>query len=210
MVSELMEENENNKTIKKVKNKKKRLSSFLLNITILAVAIIYGWMLTDPSFGEMLEYTGHFVITDSNVTVRLFVLQDNSYNEQSQLKDDPLIELPMMQPSSMQKYRMDITNNHEVFAATKIVLANLSGNIDELKDYIYIGCNNPKIFKYKLADILKIDEATGTYYVEFMDYYKVEAYSTQSIYWNISIDPEVGNEIQNMTFSIGNIMFLNP
>lgn len=204
-----MEEN-TNKKVKKEKMKKKKVLSFLLNITILVVAVIYAWMLTDPSYGEMLEYSGKFVITDSNVLVHLFVLQGNSYTEQSQDREDPIIQIPMMQPDSMQKYRMDITNNHDVFSATKVVLADVSGDLEDLKDYIYIGCNNPKIFKYKLADVLEYDEENGQYFIEFMDYYKVEANSTQSIYWNISVDPEAGNEIQNKTFSIGNIIFLNP
>lgn len=211
--------NNNNTEVKKVKKEKRKgykklkLSTkitVILNISIIILAGIYAWMITDASIAENIEYTAKLVVTDSNVNVKLFVLQNGSYIEQGQAVDAPLLNIDKIEPGKSIKYRFDIENKTDVLAATKIVFSNITGDLDLLKEYIYIGSTNPTIFNYKLSDILEYDEENQVYYFNFIKYFKISSKSTESIYFSISLSEQATNEVQDTSLSIDKIMFLYP
>lgn len=201
-----MAEKENN-----VKQKKKySILNILLNITILSLIGVLAWMLTDPSSGELIKYTGKLIVPENDVDVKLYVLKNNQYIEQSQDENEPLIETKLLQPGADQKYRFDITNKKQVVSLSKIVFTGITGDVDLLKDVVIINVNNPTILQFKIGDKLKYDEEHKYYYFDFIDELRIQANETISIYWNIEIDKKAGNEIQDTNLKIDKIMFINP
>lgn len=179
-------------------------------IFILLVTLSFSWMLTEDSRGELIDYEKRFYITDSDVEVRLFVLKNNVYVEQNQLEGEPLIDLRIMEPSISQKYRFDITNNNEVQAKVKIVFAELEGDLELLKKFIYVSATNPIIHKVKLADVLEYDATTDMYSFDFFNEFSIPANSTRSLYFNILLDAYSDNSVQGTTLTINKIMFIKP
>lgn len=192
------------------KVKKISIFNILLDIIIIALVGVFAWMITEASRGEITEYSGKFIIVDSNVEVKFFSLIDNAYVEQSQEEDAPLLALDYLQPGASQKYRFDISNTKNVSSSTKIVFSGITGDIDLLKDKITVTCNNPTLTTFKLSERLKYEEETDSYYFEFLDLLKIGPEETETIYWNISIDSDATNEIQDTNILIDKIMFVYP
>ncbi|MDF2865387.1 MAG: hypothetical protein K0R72_196 [Clostridia bacterium] len=201
--------------IDKKKVSKKNKTSIILNIsfsiTILALMGVFAWMVTNASEAENIDYTGRLIVTDNNVDVKLFVLKDNEYVEQSQSSSQPLIQVATLAPGSTQKYRFDIYNNIDtVLSITKIVFSEIYGDVDLLKSVVQIRCTSPKLFIYKLADIVEYDAVNEHYYFDFINKLDIPANDMISIYFNIHIDEKATNEIQDTNLSINKIMFINP
>ena len=194
------------------KNKIKKVSwlNIMLDIILVLLVGTFAWMITEASRGEITEYSGKFLIVDSNVEVKFYALIDGKYVEQGQEDTDEILTLPIAEPGSIQRYRFDITNTKEIPATTKIVFSDITGDIELLKPYIQIDCNNPTIFSYSLEQMLKYDEEKETYYIDFIDLLSIEPENTESIYWSLTLKEEAPNEVQETTFSIGKIMFVYP
>jgi len=90
---------------------------------VLILTITYAWMVTDPSYGELVEYNRRFIITDSDIEVNLYVLKNNEYVKQEHF--NPLITLDLMEPGKVQRYRFDIKNNNSIKASTNIVFTQI-------------------------------------------------------------------------------------
>ena len=61
--------------------KKKLTINVILNI-ILAVILIryaYSWMVTEPSYGEVIEYNREIIIASSGIYVEVYIYKDNDY-----------------------------------------------------------------------------------------------------------------------------------
>lgn len=190
------------------KNKKYLLMIF--NIVIIMLLTTFAWMITDPSEGEVIMYENRFVIPDSNVNVDLYVLKNNVYVLQSQNMSEQLVETNLMQPGAIQRYRFDITNIQDVVQAIKIVFTGITGDIEVLDDYITINCTNPYVFSKKLSEVLEYDEVNQYYYFDFIDSQNIPSHETISIYWNIAVSQQAGNEIENLNIAIDKIMFIKP
>jgi len=204
---------------KKTKKKKKvntlkdskLVMNILLNVAIVAMLGVFAWMVTNASSAENLDYAGHLIVTDNDVDVKLFLLQDNEYIEQLQSQSEPLIQIGELQPGSTQKFRVDVYNNVATIASiTKIVFSEMYGDIDLLKNVVQITCTSPQLFTFKLADRIKYDEVNEHYYFDFFSKLEIPANGMVSIFFNISIDENATNEIQNTYLSINKIMFVNP
>lgn len=199
------------KKIKKKKSKKWLLLNIFLNVTILIVLGVFAWMLTNASSAENIEYTGRLLVTDNDVNVKLFVQTNNEYVEQSQLLADPIIQIKTMQPGDTQKYRLDIYNNSDITTSiTKIVFSEVLGDIDLLKSVIQVKCTSPQLFTFKLEDRLEYDAVNEHYYFNFIDKLEIPANQMVSVYFNLYIDENATNQIQDTFLSIGKIMFINP
>lgn len=190
--------------------KSKKYLLIVFNIVIIFLLATFAWMITDPSLGEIIGYEGHYVVPDSNVNVDLYVLKNNVYVLQSQNPIDPLIEIGLMQPGAIQRYRFDITSVQPVVQSVKIVFTEITGDINVLAEHITINCTNPYIFSMKLADVLEYDETNDYYYFDFLESLNVPTGQMVSIYWNIAISQQAGNEIENTSFGINKIMFIKP
>lgn len=186
--------------------------SIILSIAIIIVltAVTYGWMQTDPSVGESVEYDRHFYITDSDIDVALYVLVNNSYVLQGQLPTDELITIDNAYPGQIQRYRFTLTNNNDVDARVKISFTNLGGSLNLLRNYLIFNSTNPDLFSFKLNDRLEYDDEYSRYYFDFVDSVKIPASSSINYYWNIEIDVDAPNALQGSTFTVGTIMFVKP
>ena len=127
----------------------KKNISIILNIllVVLLIGIAYGWMQTEPSMGENIEYNRDFYITDSDIDVKLYALVNNTYVLQGQQSEDALINLEEMYPGKIQRYRFELINKNDVAAKVKIIFTEITGNINHMKNYLKIH----KIFIYNYS-----------------------------------------------------------
>ena len=186
--------------------------SMILSIVLIVVLSLcaYGWMQTMPSSGENVEYNRNFYITDSDIGVKLYALIDNTYVEQGQQPTDPLITINEMYPGKIQRYRFELTNINPTPARVKIVFTEITGNINLLKNYLKIGITNPIIDNFKLSDRLEHNEEDDRYFFDFVDSVTIPAESTLNYYWNLEIDIDAPNTLQNTNLKINKIMFIKP
>lgn len=186
--------------------------SILLSILVIILLTVsaYAWMQTEPSLGENIEYNRNFYVTDSDIQVKLYVLIDNKYVLQGQYSDDELLNLDLMYPGKTQRYRFELTNINPTPARVKIVFTEITGNINLLKNYLKIGITNPIIDNFKLSDRLEHNEEDDRYFFDFANSVTIPAESTLNYYWNLEIDIDAPNSLQNTNLKINKIMFIKP
>lgn len=186
--------------------------SILLSILVIILLTVsaYAWMQTEPSLGENIEYNRNFYVTDSDIQVKLYALIDNKYVLQEQYSDDELLNLDLMYPGKTQRYRFELTNINPTPARVKIVFTEITGNINLLKNYLKIGITNPIIDNFKLSDRLEHNEEDDRYFFDFADSVTIPAESTLNYYWNLEIDIDAPNTLQNTNLKINKIMFIKP
>ena len=186
--------------------------SILLSILVIILLTVsaYAWMQTEPSQGENIEYNRNFYITDSDIQVKLYALIDNKYVLQGQYSDDELLNLDLMYPGKTQRYRFELTNINPTPARVKIVFTEITGNINLLKNYLKIGITNPIIDNFKLSDRLEHNEEDDRYFFDFVYSVTIPAESTLNYYWNLEIDIDAPNTLQNTNLKINKIMFIKP
>lgn len=186
--------------------------SILLSILVIILLTVsaYAWMQTEPSLGENVEYNRDFYVTDSDIQVKLYALIDNKYVLQGQYSDDKLLNLDLMYPGKIQRYRFELTNINPAPARVKIVFTEITGNINLLKNYLKIGITNPIIDNFKLSDRLEYNEEDDRYFFDFADSVTIPTESTLNYYWNIEIDIDAPNALQNTNLKINKIMFIKP
>lgn len=186
--------------------------SILLSILVIILLTVsaYAWMQTEPSLGENIEYNRDFYVTDSDIQVKLYALIDNKYVLQGQYSDDELLNLDLMYPGKTQRYRFELTNINPTPARVKIVFTEITGNINLLKNYLKIGITNPIIDNFKLSDRLEHNEEDDRYFFDFTDSVTIPAESTLNYYWNLEIDIDAPNSLQNTNLKINKIMFIKP
>ncbi len=186
--------------------------SILLSILVIILFTVsaYAWMQTEPSLGENIEYNRNFYVTDSDIQVKLYALIDNKYVLQGQYSDDELLNLDLMYPGKTQRYRFELTNINPTPARVKIVFTEITGNINLLKNYLKIGITNPIIDNFKLSDRLEHNEEDDRYFFDFADSVTIPAESTLNYYWNLEIDIDAPNSLQNTNLKINKIMFIKP
>ena len=190
----------------------KKNISIILNILIIAllIGIAYGWMQTEPSLGENIEYNRDFYITDSDIDVKLYALVNNTYVLQGQQSDDALITLDEMYPGKIQRYRFELTNKNEVAAKVKIVFTEITGNINFMKNYLKISATNPETFSFMLNDRLEHNEEDDRYFFDFAKSVTIPANSKLNYEWNLEIDIDAPNALQGTSLKINKIMFIKP
>ena len=186
--------------------------SILLSILVIILLTVsaYEWMQTELWHGENIEYNRNFYITDSDIQVKLYALIDNKYVLQGQYSDDELLNLDLMYPGKTQRYRFELTNINPTPARVKIVFTEITGNINLLKNYLKIGITNPIIDNFKLSDRLEHNEEDDRYFFDFVDSVTIPAESTLNYYWNLEIDIDAPNTLQNTNLKINKIMFIKP
>lgn len=191
--------------------KKKITINVILNI-ILAVILIryaYSWMVTEPSYGEVIDYNRELIIASSGIDVEVYIYKDNDYI----LYEENDIVVDNMAPNDSIRFKFVMTNTKQVATITDIVFANIYGDIDELKPYLSINCASPKNFSKSLNDNLlqtsTYDGLNITSYMKFYEDFRVEPNSTNTIYWTINLDKTANNDVAGKTLTIDNIMFIN-
>lgn len=191
-----------------MKDKWRDKLNVLVNV-LLAIAIVgvtYSWMITAPSEGELVDYDRDLIIASSDITVDVYAYIDGVYVEQL---TSPMT-FGLLAPGVEQKFRFDITNENNNLAATKIVFSNITGDINDIKNYLIIGSTSPDIYTYTLTSRLLQSTEDYTYYFNFLDEVLVPANSTISLYWYATVDEDATVTIGDKGITVEHIVFIEP
>jgi hypothetical protein len=177
----------------------------LLNIFLLSLIITmtYSWMLTQKSEGQLVDYNRDFLITDSDIDVEVYAYINNQYVEQT---TSPIF-LELLEPGAIQRYRFDITNNQDELATVKVVMANITGDVTVLRNFLYIGGTTPLVFYYSINDRLLYDEVSEKYFLDMIDRVEIPGSETVSVYVYIKMSEETTNEAQDKEITISKFVF---
>lgn len=191
--------------------KRKITINVILNI-ILALVLLryaYSWMVTEPSYGEVIEYNRELIIASSGIDVEVYIYQDNDYV----LYEEEDILVNNIAPNDSIRFKFVMTNTKEVASITDIIFANIYGDIEEIKPYLTINCASPKVFSKNLtSNLLQTSTYDGlniTNYLKFYEDFRVEANSTSTIYWTINLDKTADNSVSEKQIAIDSIIFMN-
>lgn len=191
--------------------KKKISLGLILNIliVILLTSYTYSWMVTEPSYGELVEYERDLIIASSGVLVDVYIYDGNDYI----LYEEEDIIIDNMAPNDSVRFKFVMKNNKSVATLTDIIFANITGDLDILSSYLTVECSSPTTFvKHFDSDLLTTSTFDGievTNYMRFYDDFKVETGSENTIYWTIKLDKSADNSIIDKQLIIDNIIFLN-
>lgn len=172
-------------------------------ITVLAVYIVNAWMITEPSLGETVDYNKTFIITNSDVNVKLYQMVNEEYIEVSNF-----LEINSVAPGERVMFKFEISNTSDISAKVKPVFTNMEGNIDLLKNYLTFGITNDLTKSFLLTERLKIDNDDNKYYFDFIDEITIKKQETINIYWYILLNEEADNSVQGEYFKIDKIVFM--
>ena len=185
--------------------------STLLNciLVVIFLAYSYSWMVTEPSYGEIVDYNRDLIIASSGVDVDMYIYSGSDYV----LYEEENIVVNNMAPNDAIRFKFVIKNAKYVATITDIVFANIYGDIEDLKPYLTVECTSPTTFvKDFEKDILTTSTFEGlevTNYMKFYNDFKVEINEEGLIYWTIKLDKKADNRIVNKSLTIDNIIFLN-
>lgn len=190
--------------------KKIRVSTILNIILVLAISTYtYSWMITEPSYGEIIDYERDLIVSSLGLDVDVYIYEDTDYV----MYEEEDIVIKNMAPNDTIRFKFVIKNTNKVATSMDIVFANIDGDISELAPYLTIECSSPMMFTKNLYDDL---EETSTYdgleisnYMKFYNDFKVDVNSENVIYWTIKLDKMADNSIVDKTLTIENIIFLN-
>ena len=180
--------------------------NILLNVLILVAiaAVSYAWMLTIPSVGHLVEYQRDLIVTSSDIDVDSYVLIDGDYVLQT---ESPMLT-GLFEPGRVRNYRFDITNNEDVRSSVRVVLSNITGDVEDLKDYFIFGTTSPQTIEIVMGDKL-VYTGDGKYMV-FVESLSIPGNETVSLYWYAVIDNLAPNEIMEMSLEIEQAVFIRP
>ncbi len=191
---------------------KKRIQiSTILNIILLVLVLTYAysWMVTEPSYGEVIDYERDLIIASSGVDVDVYIYDGKDYV----LYEEENIVIENMAPNDTVRFKFVMKNTKNVATLTDIVFANIYGDIEELAPYLTFECSSPQVFikdfNNNLATTSTYDGLEVTNYMKFYENFMVESNSESIIYWTIKLDKTADNSIVDKQVIIENIMFLN-
>lgn len=191
--------------------KKKIGLNVILNILlfILLSSYTYSWMVTEPSYGEFVDYERDLIIASSALEVSVYIYEGNDFV----LYEEENIVVNNMAPNDSIRFKFVMKNNNSMAALTDIIFANIYGDLDILSSYMTVECTNPLMFVRNFTDDLQTTSTFGgidvTNYIKFYDDFKVESGGETTIYWTIKLDKTADNSIIDKELVIDNIIFLN-
>lgn len=191
--------------------KRKISINAILNILlfILLSSYTYSWMVTEPSYGEIVDYERDLIIASSAVDVDVYLYEDGEYV----MYEEENIVISNMAPNDTIRFKFVMKNNKNVATLTDIIFANIYGDLDVLSSYISVECSSPDTFVRKFdSDLLTTSTFDGievTNYMKFYDDFMVDAGTESSIYWTIKLDKTADNSIVDKQLVIDNVIFLN-
>lgn len=185
--------------------------STILNILLIVLlsSYTYSWMVTEPSYGEVVEYDRELVVASAGVDVDVYIYEVDDYV----LYEEEKIIVNNMAPNDTIRFKFIVKNANRVSTLTDIIFANVYGDLEVLSKYLTIECSSPssfvKNFNNDLLTTSTFDGIEVTNYMKFYDDFKVEAKNESTIYWTIKLDKTADNSIVDKQLVIDNIIFLN-
>ena len=177
-----------------------------LGLLVMIISVSYAWMITEPSKGEIVDYNKRLVVPSNDLEIIPY-----TYNEETmeyEISNTSPMKVGLTEPGKVQKYKFTITNNKDIEARTNIVFSNITGDIEKLKEVVFLGSTNQNfLFEKSLSTLLEYNETSETYYIKFIENLKIPAKETVAFYWYTYIDQYASNEIRDTEISIEKIMF---
>lgn len=186
----------------------KRKLNLIINfcLIIMIVAISYSWMVTVPSRGEIVDYNRRLIVPTTDLIIVPYI-----YDEEKEtyiVSNSSPMQVGLTEPGKVQKYKFDITNSQDIDASVNIVFSNITGDIELLKEKVFIGSTNLNfLFEKSLDSLLTYNEENKSYYIKLIENLKIPAKNTISFYWYTYIDQYASNEISNTRIDIEKILF---
>lgn len=176
------------------------------SLLIMIIAVSYSWMVTVPSRGEIVNYDRRLIVPSTDLIITPYIYDEEA--EKYVVSYTSPMQMELTEPGKVQKYKFDIVNNQDIDAKVNIVFSNITGNITDLQDKVFIGSTNQKyLFEKSLSSLLEFNNGSNTYYIKLVDGLKIPANSGISFYWYTYVDQYASNEISNMSINIDKIIF---
>lgn len=177
-----------------------------LSLLVMIISVSYAWMITEPSKGEIVDYRRKLVIPSNDLEIIPYTYNDETM--EYEVSNTSPMEVGLTEPGRVQKYKFAITNNKDVEASTNMVFSNITGDIEKLKNVVYLGSTNQNfLFEKDLESLLQYNETSNTYYIKFVEDLKIKPHETVAFYWYTYVDQYASNEIRDTEISIEKIMF---
>lgn len=187
---------------------KRRKLNIIINtsLIIMIIAVSYSWMVTVPSRGEIVDYNRRLVVPTTDLVIVPYVYDDEE--EKYIISNTSPMQVGLTEPGKVQKYKFDITNSQDIDAKVNIIFSNITGDIEDLKEKVYIGSTNSTfLFEKSLSSLLTFNEENKSYYIRLIENLKIPARNTMSFYWYTYVDQYASNEISNMRIDIEKVLF---
>lgn len=179
-----------------------------LGLLVMIISVSYAWMITEPSKGQIVDYKRKLVIPSNDLEIIPYTYNDETM--EYEVNNTSPMEVGLTEPGKVQKYKFTITNNKDIEAITDIVFSNITGDIEKLKEKVYLGSTNQNyLFEKDLNTLMEYNETSKTYYIKFIEDLKISANSTVEFYWYTYIDQYASNEIRDTEILVEKIMFNN-
>ena len=128
--------------------------STLLNciLVVIFLAYSYSWMVTEPSYGEIVDYNRDLIIASSGVDVDMYIYSGSDYV----LYEEENIVVNNMAPNDAIRFKFVIKNAKSVATITDIVFANIYGDIEDLNvAYVAITRARDNVLVCSFASFLR-------------------------------------------------------
>lgn len=191
--------------------KKKLTLNIILDflICICLIGYTYSWMITEPSYGEVLSYERDLIVASSGVDVEVYIYEEDDYV----LYEEENITVDNMAPGDSVRFKLVVKNEKNFEILTDIIFANIEGDLTELSPYLTVESSSPSMFIKNFEDDLLTTSTFGgievTNYMKFYDNFKVLPNTESTIYFVIKLDKSADNIVAEKELSIENILFLN-
>lgn len=190
--------------------KKIRINTIInLIMVLMMTSFTYSWMVTEPSYGETIDYERDLIIASSGTDVEIYIYEETDYV----LYEGETILINNMAPNDTIRFKFVMKNTKKVATLTDIIFANITGDLDVLSPYLSVECSSPqtfiKTFSNDISTTSTYDGLTITNYMKFYEDFKVESGTEGTIYWTLKLDKTADNSVALKTLEIENIIFLN-
>lgn len=203
-------------------SKKKKIIISIFSLA-LCVAVTFAWIneLQNPSGRVLSLRFNEASVATNDLEVKLSVnVADDVFEDITKLCEEEsekeLESYGNFAPGSRKKFKVDITNLSESPVALRVILSDIICENKELRDSIIIGTNGfdgfnsdypaPAVQTKMLSD--GIDSTGGFTLVDIVEIPPNNVDKPVSIYFYIIFSASGSENLENMTFSIGEINFL--
>lgn len=187
-------------------NKKiKMYLSLVLTLTLLIASV--AWMVTVASQGEIVNYNRELIINTLDLDITIYEYNNETLQYEELLT--PNIVINNAAPNDTFLYKIELTNNGNTKSSTSIVLSNIEGDIDALKNSLNFGSTSPQLKKFSMSESLETSSSNEKF-IRLYEDVKIEPLETKTVYWYINIDSSASNEIAGKNLTIDSINFIKP
>lgn len=178
---------------------------------ILLISISFAWMvnvIAPSGLNPMFKFDKTLSVASTDISVDLYAEIDNDYVSFDDIElDNGLFATKNLGPGSIQKYKVNITNNTDVEMNMSLILSEISYSDIVLCESIYVGIfstsgfegylNAPQVCEFNLSE--KMENSSCI----LASHFTLPAnYASVELRFYIRIDHNAGNEIQKQWLNV--------